>query len=63
MMNSKSKEIILKDMVRRLQTALELALENGEILSEVKSWIEKTVDAVNQDLTKMDSVTKEKKAG
>ncbi|MCL2306522.1 MAG: hypothetical protein FWC43_14385 [Planctomycetaceae bacterium] len=59
-MNHKSKEIILKDIIRRLQTAVKTTLEKGKISSDAKKWIEKTVEAVNQDLTRMDSLTREK---
>jgi len=53
-MNPKSKEIILKDIIRRLQTAVELALENGEIPNDIKSWIDGILDAVRADINSIE---------
>ena len=59
-MNPKSKEIILKDIIHRLHDVVKTTLEKGQISDDAKKWIEKIVKAVNQDLTRLDSLTKEK---
>ena len=61
-MNSQSKEIILKGIIRRLQEAVKTTLEKGKISNDAKSWIEKAVEAVNQDLIKMNALSQEKSA-
>jgi len=61
-MSQKSKELVYYESIRKLQDAVKTTLEKGKISNDVKKWIEKTIEAVNQDLTRMDSLTKEKNA-
>jgi len=59
-MNPKSKEIILKDIISRLHDVVKTTLEKGQISDDAKKWIEKIVKAADQDLTRLNSLTKEK---
>jgi len=59
-MSEKTKEFVYYESIRKLQEAVKTTLERGNISNDVKNWIEKTIETVNQDMTKIGALSKEK---